>query len=783
MNLPKLMLAVVMLLSALLLVTAQVSQDESQIIDREFLFPPVEIEFAKLSPDGKHLCFSKRVEDQFQVFVKAIEAPMTESRLLTKGVSAATNFHWNVGGTAVLIKQIGKDSLLQIAIADQEKQWVAADANSADLHEASNELFPNLDHDANEQPSFRNQTLRVDYMLMKQKLPEGNCTFLEVSADQRKVLLTQQSWNHPPSYYVFDRDNKRLYLQSLASDQIEQDLVASKKTVQYKGNSGEEFTAFLSDSKYTQGKKQPAVLLVSGEPSAKFEFDAMQQFLHSRGYLVMQPIPRDEVDGNWPPEAEELIAAAGFLQQQEYVHQDQIALVHCMQGTGVVLDLLSGQPGIFDAAVAVTGTLNLNRWQSKDADSAVKGAELITGNPVLVGSSLANEATNVLIDEIKYIPTPLLLIQGFDEPKLSRMSTDKLMSRLYQDSQMHKYLCAVDESTEFSRRDNKMATIVEIEMFLHEQIGGAFQSDLSDDISDRRRLMSVDIARLQTTEAEESEAEVTLDFVSTAKGRESRTVETQKKPKAPKPRDILAEGNAQEDSQENIEETHTSRAKSSGSPSLQLPRPIHIPKEGQYLYELQIEGQEKDVSIELQRRIYFEDGHWVVVDTSNSSGGSIVDMCKLKKGSLLPAQRLMQQGELSVKLDFGDQVVNGQLLVQGRSQEMSQSISQTVFCDSGGLDLTLASLPLQKGYEASYCIFDFQSSQTRCFDLVVVAEESIKSGGGDHECYKLEIREQGLAEGSQLLWIAKETGRFVVRSEMQIPEMGTAILTLKQALH
>ncbi len=211
-----------------------------------------------------------------------------------------------------------------------------------------------------------------------------------------------------------------------------------------------------------------------------------------------------------------------------------------------------------------------------------------------------------------------------------------------------------------------------------------------------------------------------------------------------------------------------------------LPKPVYVPKEGQYRYTFSLQSGAETVLTEIDREVRFEKGHWVVTDTSYAGPSRIVDVCRLRKGILRPASRELHQGEVQVGLEYQENQVVGRLYAQGREQEMQAPLEHPVYCDSGGLDLTLGSLPLEEGYTAMFRVYDMQSSQIRQFHLEVLNEETCEVAAGEFATFRILIRSLDPEVGNQLLWINSEEGRFVVKSEILIPAAGMASMELQQ---
>ena len=70
------------------------ADDESTLIAREILFDNPEIAGADLSPDGRYITFMKTYKGILNIWIKKIDEPFEEARLLTDSSSPLTGYFW-----------------------------------------------------------------------------------------------------------------------------------------------------------------------------------------------------------------------------------------------------------------------------------------------------------------------------------------------------------------------------------------------------------------------------------------------------------------------------------------------------------------------------------------------------------------------------------------------------------------------------------------------------------------------------------------------------------------
>jgi dipeptidyl aminopeptidase/acylaminoacyl peptidase len=128
-----------------------------QLIDRELLFGNPEISGAQLSPDGKYISFIKPWKDTRNVWVKGVEEPFSQARLLTAETKRPiAGYFWSRDSKAVLyVKDNDGDENFNIfAVDPAAKPAAGADAPAArdltGLKGVRVQIFhlPRTDHDS-----------------------------------------------------------------------------------------------------------------------------------------------------------------------------------------------------------------------------------------------------------------------------------------------------------------------------------------------------------------------------------------------------------------------------------------------------------------------------------------------------------------------------------------------------------------------------------------------------------------------------------------------------------
>ena len=90
------------------------------------------------------------------------------------------------------------------------------------------------------------------------------------------------------------------------------------------------------------------------------------------------------------------------------------------------------------------------------------------------------------------IKTPLLVIQGANDPRVTKRESDQIVIALRDRGFPVEYLVAPDEGHGFARPENNMAMFASAEKFLAKYLGGRYQESMTPAVSQRLKEISVD---------------------------------------------------------------------------------------------------------------------------------------------------------------------------------------------------------------------------------------------------------------------------------------------------
>lgn len=392
------------------------------------------------------------------------------------------------------------------------------DLEDAAFSDLTDELVYTLYVDDRQRFYFKDKTLAEDYKLLQKKLPNKEIIFDMSTKDEMTWLITAFSDTEPGEKYLFDRKSKKLELQYRVREKLSREALAEVKPVRYKSSDGLEIPAYLSLPRGVAPKNLPTIILPHGGPWARdrWGFDALAQFFTNRGYAVLSPNFRGStgygkkfVDaGNlqWGDKMQEdLTWGAKYLISQGISDPKRIGIMGASYGGYATLAGLTSTPDLYAVGVAIVAPSNLITLL--DAIPAYWESERIRfykrmGDPTTPEgrAQLMRQSPLTHADKIK---TPLLVVQGANDPRVNKREADQIVIALRDRGFPVEYIVAPDEGHGFARPINRMAMLVLAEKFLAKYLGGRYQESHTPEVAKRLQEITVDPKTVKLTNPSE----------------------------------------------------------------------------------------------------------------------------------------------------------------------------------------------------------------------------------------------------------------------------------------
>ncbi|AWM35029.1 S9 family peptidase [Hymenobacter nivis] len=354
---------------------------------------------------------------------------------------------------------------------------------------------------------WKDKAFEQDFANVGRQLPGLDVVPVSNTTDERLWLLSASSATQPGVAYLFDRQTKQLTKQYETRPQLHAADLADMKVVRYKSSDGLEIPAYLTLPKGVAAKSLPVIILPHGGPWSRtaYGFNALHQFLANRGYAVLSPNFRASTgygkqflnagNGEWGRKMQDdLTWGVQYLVAQGIADPQRVGIMGGSYGGYATLAGVAFTPDLYSAAVAIVAPSNLTTllnaippyWEAGRKQMYARMADPGTaeGRAALARMSPLGSA-----DKIK---TPLLVVQGANDPRVNKAEADQIVVALRDRHYPVQYLLAPDEGHGFARPVNNMAMYAATEKFLATQLHGRYQAGMTPAVAQRLAEITVD---------------------------------------------------------------------------------------------------------------------------------------------------------------------------------------------------------------------------------------------------------------------------------------------------
>ena len=583
--------------------------------------------------------------------------------------------------------------------------------------------------DERERLYFKDKAFEADYKLLQKQLPGKDIGLGSSTKDERLFLISAYSDTEPGERHLFDRNTKKLTLQYRSREKLNRDHLAPMKAVRYKSSDGLEIPAFLTLPKGVPAKNLPVVIIPHGGPWARdsWGYDTFAQFFANRGYAVLQPNFRgstgygkkfiDAGNKQWGDKMQDDITwGAKYLVAEGIADPKRIGIMGGSYGGYATLAGVTFTPDLYAAAVDYVGPSSLITLLESIPPYWEAVRQLFyqrMGDPNTPEGKAQLERQSP-INHANKIKTPLLVVQGQNDPRVTKREADAIVIALRDRGFPVEYINAPDEGHGFAKPVNNMAMIATTEKFLAKFLGGRFQEDVKPEVAARLKEITVDV----------------------------KTVTLPKKVEA----------------------------------TASAPKPARDLKAGTANYKAKIELGGQSIPLTTTTVIKEDGNNWIVTETADTPQGQLFDSTVVEKGTLIVKHRTIKQGPVEVELEFKDNKATGTMTMNGQSKPISVDTGGVIFADGAGAFDVIGRLPLADGYTVTFRNFDVMKQKLEMKQVKFLGSESVTVPAGTFDAYKVEVTSADDEADKQIIWIAKDTNR-VLKITANLVALGGAKLT------
>ncbi|MGI9054903.1 MAG: S9 family peptidase, partial [Pyrinomonadaceae bacterium] len=381
------------------------------------------------------------------------------------------------------------------------------DFGGAIFSEVSKELVGTTYQDAKTDVYWKDKNFKADYDFLKKKLGDRDINFGSSTKDENLWIVSSFSDVDPGTTWLFNRKTKNLTSLYQSREKIDRKALSEMKPITYKSSDGLEIPAYLTLPKGVPAKNLPLVVFPHGGPWARdgWGYSTFPQFLANRGYAVLQINFRgstgygkkflDAGNKQWGDLMQDDITwGVKHLVAEGIADPKRVGIMGGSYGGYATLAGVTYTPDLYSAAVAIVAPSNLITlleaippyWEGfrKTFYERMGDPNTEEGKAQLMRQSPLTHAGK--------IKTPLLVVQGANDPRVNKRESDQIVIALRDRNYPVEYLVADDEGHGFARPVNNLAMVATAEKFLAKHLGGRYQESMTDAVAGRLKEITVD---------------------------------------------------------------------------------------------------------------------------------------------------------------------------------------------------------------------------------------------------------------------------------------------------
>jgi hypothetical protein len=212
------------------------------------------------------------------------------------------------------------------------------------------------------------------------------------------------------------------------------------------------------------------------------------------------------------------------------------------------------------------------------------------------------------------------------------------------------------------------------------------------------------------------------------------------------------------------------------SAQAETPKPAVSLKAGTYHYTAKLEMNGQEMSLKITTTVKDEGSTWLATDVMETPQGNATDTATIDKSSLTLLKRTLQQGPMTINLDFAGNKATGTATVNGQEHAIAADLGGALFGEAAGAEQVIACLPLAAGYAVKVRNFDLETQTVKMRQITVTTVEKVTVPSGTYDAFRVDETSTEGDPDRKTIWIATDS-RKVVKMTVLLASLSGAVMT------